>query len=71
MVALVLTVDQERAPATALCANCDGSCVVTTAGRCEACGSESVIRPFSLATRLAKARLVLDPAFYRGERWTA
>lgn len=68
---LVLTVDQESAPATAICANCDGSCAVTTAGKCATCGSESVIRPFSLATKLAKGKLVLDPAFLRGERWTA
>lgn len=47
------------APATAICANCDGPREVTRFGECVTCGSRHVIRP-RLHPRIApKARLRL------------
>lgn len=59
-----MIIDLQRTPGMGICASCDGPCIVKQNGTCEACGSDSVIRPFSLATRLNR-RMNLDPKFYR------
>lgn len=66
---MTLTVDRQLTPALGICAQCDGACVVTQHGTCEACGSASVVQPYSLAATLARERLALDSKFLRGERW--
>lgn len=45
-------IDLERSMAFGTCADCERPVPVNIRGACELCGSESVIRAYSLATRI-------------------
>lgn len=59
---VMIAVDMQRTPALGICVDCEGPSPVNQAGRCETCGSDSVIRPFSLASQLRKVRPFTPPA---------
>lgn len=65
-----MKIDLQRTPALGICAQCDGTTPVSQFGQCEVCGSDSVVRPFSLAYLLSR-KVANDRKFLRIRRKTA
>lgn len=62
-----MKVDLERAPALGICCDCEEPRPLSR-GRCEVCGSSSIVRSHSLGSKLwnlAPSPKARDPKFYR------
>jgi hypothetical protein len=72
---MTFSIDLQRTVALGICLDCGrpssvgAPTVVNQYGRCETCGSASVLRPHSAAMAIDRKRLRLDPRFLRGSRF--